>query len=84
MLGAGSEPPVSRERHRVRDLTAFQFGPNLARQLIHDGGPTLGPVHTLDGVVLKRHNGDRLLVSVRFLQQGASVALEDYQVEEIG
>ena len=43
-----------------------------------------GPMTGIEGVVLKRHNGDRLLVSVRFLQQGASVALEDYQVEEIG
>jgi transcriptional antiterminator RfaH len=43
-----------------------------------------GPMAGIEGVVLKRHNGDRLLVSVRFLQQGASVALEDYQVEEIG
>ena len=42
-----------------------------------------GPMTGIEGVVLKRHNGDRLLVSVRFLQQGASVALEDYQVEEI-
>ena len=42
-----------------------------------------GPMTGIEGVVLKRHNGDRLLVSVRFLQQGASVSLADFQVEEV-
>jgi transcriptional antiterminator RfaH len=43
-----------------------------------------GLLKGLEGVVLKRHSGDRLLVAVEFLQQGASVALDDFQVEEIG
>ncbi len=42
-----------------------------------------GPMAGIEGVVLKRRGGDRLVVSVRFLQQGASVLLGDYQVEEI-
>lgn len=42
-----------------------------------------GPLMGVEGVVLKRHNRDRLLVAVRFLQQGASVALDDFQVEAL-
>lgn len=37
----------------------------------------------MEGTVLKRRGGDRLLVAVRFLQQGASVLLEDFEVERI-
>jgi transcriptional antiterminator RfaH len=37
----------------------------------------------MEGTVLKRRGGDRLLVAVRFLQQGASVLLADFEVERI-
>jgi transcriptional antiterminator RfaH len=42
-----------------------------------------GPLAGMEGVVIKRRGTDRLLVAVRFLQQGASVSLEDYQVESL-
>lgn len=42
-----------------------------------------GPLMGLEGTVVKRRGMQRLLVIVRFLQQGASVQLEDYQVERI-
>ena len=42
-----------------------------------------GPLRGVEGVVLKRHSGDRLLVSVRFLQRGASMAMNDFMVEAI-
>ena len=37
----------------------------------------------VEGVVVRRQNRERLLVAVRFLQQGASLLLEDFQVEAI-
>jgi hypothetical protein len=37
----------------------------------------------LEGVVIKRHGQDRLLVAVSFLQQGASIKIEDFEVERI-
>jgi transcription antitermination factor NusG len=43
-----------------------------------------GPFVGLEGTVIKRRGVRRLLVVVQFLQQGASVQLEDYQVEQIG
>jgi transcriptional antiterminator RfaH len=40
-----------------------------------------GPLRGLEGVVVKRHGQRRLLVAVEFLQQGASVQIEDCSVE---
>ena len=42
-----------------------------------------GPFAGYEGVVLKRHGEARLLISVGFLQQGASVLLEDCHVEPL-
>ncbi len=42
-----------------------------------------GPLLGVEGVVVRRQNRERLLVAVRFLQQGASLLLEDFQVEPI-
>jgi transcriptional antiterminator RfaH len=42
-----------------------------------------GPMTGLEGTVLKRRGRDWLLVAVEFLQQGASVLLEDFQVEPL-
>jgi transcription antitermination factor NusG len=42
-----------------------------------------GPFEGLEGVVVKRRGREQLLVAVTFLQQGASVAIEDFLVEPI-
>ena len=42
-----------------------------------------GDLAGLEGTVLKRHGKTRLLVSVNFLQQGASVEIKDYMLEPI-
>lgn len=42
-----------------------------------------GPFAGLEGVIVKRHGVARLVVAVRFLQQGASILLEDCEVESI-
>ncbi len=43
-----------------------------------------GPLSGIEGSVIKRHGKDTLLVAVNFLQQGASVVLNDYDMEKIG
>jgi transcription antitermination factor NusG len=43
-----------------------------------------GPLMGLEGVVIQRRGQQRLMVSIEFLQQGASVLIEDYQLEQIG
>ncbi|HBO43954.1 MAG TPA: antitermination protein NusG [Planctomycetaceae bacterium] len=42
-----------------------------------------GPLMGLEGTILRRQGQTRLLVSVDFLQQGASVAIEDFLLEAI-
>jgi transcriptional antiterminator RfaH len=42
-----------------------------------------GPMLGLEGTVVKRRGKDWLVVAVEFLQQGASVLLEDFQVEPL-
>lgn len=43
-----------------------------------------GPLAGLEGTVLKRHGAARLVIAVNLLQQGASVDIEDCQLEPIG
>ncbi len=43
-----------------------------------------GPFAGLEGTVLLRRNEMRLLVSIDFLQRGASFAIEDYMLEPLG
>jgi len=42
-----------------------------------------GAMMGLEGVVVSRRNSNRLLVAVNFLQQGVSVAVDDFMVEPI-
>lgn len=42
-----------------------------------------GSLAGLEGTVVRRRGVERLLVAVEFLQQGASIQLEDFQVEPI-
>jgi len=42
-----------------------------------------GPLRGLEGTVVKRHGMDRLVVAVRFLNQGASIELEDVDLERL-
>lgn len=42
-----------------------------------------GPLQGIEGTVVKRRSGQRLLVAVRFLNQGASIELEDVDLERL-
>jgi transcription antitermination factor NusG len=42
-----------------------------------------GPLRGVEGVVLKRRGEQRLMVAVRFLNQGASIELEDVDLERL-
>jgi transcriptional antiterminator RfaH len=42
-----------------------------------------GALRGLEGSVLKRHGRDRLVVAVRFLNQGVSMELEDVDLEQV-
>ncbi|MFM9058551.1 MAG: hypothetical protein ACKOSQ_05460 [Planctomycetaceae bacterium] len=42
-----------------------------------------GPLIGLEGTVVRRRGTERLVVAVRFLNQGASIELEDVDLEPI-
>lgn len=42
-----------------------------------------GPLTGIEGLILQRQGKNHLIVAVNFLQQGASIQLEDYVVERI-
>jgi len=80
------------------DPERFEFDLLQLKRLIAAGAPLtvesrLGPgkrvrikrgaLAGLEGTVLERRSGTRLLVAVDFLQQGASVAVDDFLLEPI-
>ena len=42
-----------------------------------------GPLMGMEGTVLVRRNSVRLLIAVDFLQQGASIEIEDFLLEPV-
>ena len=42
-----------------------------------------GPLRGLEGTVIKRRGEERLLVAVRMLNQGASIEVEDVDLERL-
>jgi transcription antitermination factor NusG len=88
---------VSRTLH-VNDPEALRRDLTHLRHLIASGTPLTvesrwmpgqrvrikrGPLAGLEGTILKRRGQTRLLVSVEFLQQGASMAVDDFLLEPI-
>ena len=81
------------------DSALFTAELRQIRRLIHSGEPLTpeprlepgsrvriltGPLAELEGVVIRRTEGSKLLVGVSFLQLGVSVPLDDCEVEQIG
>jgi len=83
------EVPNGRELlHDLRNLRGLIAGgaPVTLEAKLEAGTPVrirTGPFRDLEGIVISRRGASRLLVAVRFLQQGASVELGDYEVERI-
>ena len=82
----------------VPKIAAFEHDLQQIRRLIASNAPLTvekriepgrrvrvrgGAMVGLEGTVIKRRGKDWLMVSVGFLQQGASVLLEDFQVEPL-
>ena len=79
------------ERMLVSDLRAIKRLIDTEKPLtpearLEPGQPVRvrsGPLRGLEGVVVKRHGEERLLVAVRMLNQGASIELEDVDLERL-
>lgn len=83
--------PVTDERMLVDDLRAIKrlvdadhpLTPESRLETGHRVRVRGGPLRGLEGVVVRRRGTERLVVAVRFLNQGASVELEDIDVERL-
>jgi len=70
---------------RIRKLIASGAPVTPERRLVRGDRVRVryGPLAGFEGVVLVRHRRTRLLVSVDFLQQGASIEIDDFMLEPI-
>jgi transcription antitermination factor NusG len=83
--------PIADESSLVADLRAIRRlieteQPLTPEARLESGQPVRvrsGPLRGLEGVVVKRRGEQRLLVAVRFLNQGASIELEDVDLERL-
>jgi transcription antitermination factor NusG len=83
--------PVGDERMLVDDLRAIQRlietdQPLTPESRLEAGQPVRvrsGALQGLEGTVIGRRGMERLLVAVRFLNQGASIELEDVDLERL-
>jgi transcription antitermination factor NusG len=84
MSVASAEELVS-DLRQVHEL--IQTGAPLSPELKLEPGQKVrvrtGPFRGFEGVVIRRENQIRLLVSVRYMGRGASVALDDCQLEPV-
>ena len=83
VLEVDDQEALDRDLRRVRQLLAS--GLPVEPELSYPVGASIriasGPLAGLVGVVTHRGDRDRLTAVVRFLRQGATVALEDWQLE---
>ena len=70
---------------RVRELIAANAPLTVESRL--EAGQAVriknGPLAGLEGTIIQRRNSSRLLIAVKYLQQGVSVQIDDYLVEPI-
>lgn len=85
LLPAPPGPEIAQDLQNVRTLIeagaplTLESRLAVGRRVRVKSGALMG----LEGVIMSRRGEDRLLVGVQFLQQGASILIQDFQVESI-
>jgi transcription antitermination factor NusG len=82
---------IADERMLISDLRAIKRLIDTEKPLtpearLEPGQPVRvrsGPMRGLEGTIVKRRGQERLLVAVRFLNQGVSIELEDVDLERL-
>jgi transcriptional antiterminator RfaH len=84
-LPIGDESSLVADLRSIRRLieTEQPLTPEARLEAGHPVRVRSGPLRGLEGVVVKRRGEQRLLVAVRFLNQGASIELEDVDLERL-
>jgi transcriptional antiterminator RfaH len=85
MLPAPDALELAKDLRKIQSL--ILSGENLSVESGLAIGTTVrvktGSLMGLEGVVVSRRNETRLLVAVKFLQQGVSILIDDFQVEPV-
>jgi transcriptional antiterminator RfaH len=85
LLAAPASQEIAQDLRNVRTLIeagaplTLESRLAVGRRVRVKSGALMG----LEGVIMSRRGEDRLLVGVQFLQQGASILIQDFQVESI-
>lgn len=84
-LPIGDQPALLDDLRAIKRLidTDRPLTPESRLEAGHAVRVRSGPLRGLEGTILKRRGVDRLLVAVRFLNQGASIELEDVDLEQL-
>jgi transcription antitermination factor NusG len=77
--------PLLADLRRIRQLITSDrpLTPEALLAAGHAVRVRSGPLAGLEGTVIRRRGGERLVVAVRFLNQGASIELEDLDLERL-
>ncbi len=85
ILDVGDQEQLWHDLEQLRRLIATGAPLTIERRL--QAGRRVrvksGPMMGMEGLVIERRNNNRLFVAINFLQQGASVAIDDYILEPI-
>jgi len=86
VLEVGDRDSLLHDLRQVRQMIASDAPMTVEDRLLPGNRVRVrhGPLAGVEGTVLTRRGRTRLLVSVNFLQKGASVEIEDYLLEPIG
>jgi transcription antitermination factor NusG len=85
MLPVDDEDRLRRDLLQIHQLIEAK-APMTVEQRIQPGRRVRiksGAMKGVEGLVIERRGGDRLLVVVDYIQQGVSMAIEDFKVEPI-
>lgn len=85
VLPVNDQDQLLTDLRRVRDLIESRTPLTIESRLM-PGCPVrvkAGALQGLEGTIVRRNGKSRLLVAVKYLQQGVSVEIDDFMVEQI-
>ncbi|MBI2481665.1 MAG: antitermination protein NusG [Planctomycetia bacterium] len=85
ILPVTEQQELARDLRQVQRLIELDVPLTIERRLVPGRRVKIksGPMQGVEGKVIARRAKTRLLVAVNFLQQGASIEIEDFQVEPL-
>ena len=85
ILPVGDPKRLQRELRNLHELISLDMSLTVENRLPRGKRVRvcIGPLTGVEGIVLQRRGGCRLVVSVDFLQRGASVEIDEFMLEPI-